>query len=59
MNRTRTCFSFRISRTAPSRRPSGKRATTEPLVDAIVVPTIRTAEHLRSAAISQRTPVAT
>ena len=29
--------------------PSGKRAITEPLVDAIVVPTIRTAEHLRSA----------
>ena len=29
--------------------PSGKRATTEPLVDAIVVPTIRTAEHLYSA----------
>jgi hypothetical protein len=30
--------------------PSGKRATTEPLVDAIVVPTIRTADHLYSAA---------
>jgi hypothetical protein len=29
--------------------PSGKRDTTEPLVDAIVVPTIRTAEHLRPA----------
>jgi hypothetical protein len=29
--------------------PSGKRAITEPLVDAIVVPTIRTAEHLRPA----------
>jgi hypothetical protein len=29
--------------------PSGKRAVTEPLVDAIVVPTIRTAEHLYSA----------
>jgi hypothetical protein len=29
--------------------PSGKRAITEPIVDAIVVPTIRTAEHLRSA----------
>jgi hypothetical protein len=29
--------------------PSGKRAITEPLVDAIVVPTIHTAEHLRSA----------
>ena len=29
--------------------PSGKRAITEPFVDAIVVPTIRTAEHLRSA----------
>jgi hypothetical protein len=29
--------------------PSGKRATTEPLVDAIVVPTIRTADHLHSA----------
>jgi len=29
--------------------PSGKRATTEPLVDAIVVPTIRMAERLRSA----------
>lgn len=28
---------------------SGKRDITEPLVDAIVVPTIRTAEHLRSA----------
>jgi len=26
--------------------PSGKRAVTEPLVDAIVVPTIRSAEHL-------------
>jgi hypothetical protein len=30
--------------------PSGKRAITEPLVDAIVVPTVRSAEHLRSAA---------
>ena len=30
--------------------PSGKRAITEPIVDAIVVPTIRTAEHLRPAA---------
>ena len=30
--------------------PSGKRAITEPLVDAIVVPTIRSAEHLRPAA---------
>ena len=30
--------------------PSGRRATTEPLVDAIVVPTIRGAEHLYSAA---------
>jgi hypothetical protein len=29
--------------------PSGKRAITEPIVDAIVVPTIRSAEHLRSA----------
>ena len=29
--------------------PSGKRAVTEPLVDAIVVPTIRTAEQLHSA----------
>jgi hypothetical protein len=29
--------------------PSGKRDVTEPLVDAIVVPTIRPAEHLRSA----------
>jgi hypothetical protein len=29
--------------------PSGKRAVTEPLVDAIVVPTIRSAEHLYSA----------
>ena len=29
--------------------PSGRRAITEPLVDAIVVPTIRPAEHLRSA----------
>lgn len=29
--------------------PSGKRACTEPLVDAILVPTIRSAEHLRSA----------
>ena len=29
--------------------PSGNRAITEPLVDAIVVPTIRTAEHLHSA----------
>jgi hypothetical protein len=29
--------------------PSGKRAITEPLVDAIVVPTIRGAEHLYSA----------
>jgi hypothetical protein len=29
--------------------PSGNRAITEPLVDAIVVPTIRTADHLRSA----------
>jgi hypothetical protein len=27
--------------------PSGKRAVTEPIVDAIVVPTIRSAEHLR------------
>jgi hypothetical protein len=31
------------------RTPSGKRAVTEPLVDAIVVPTIRSAEHLRPA----------
>lgn len=30
--------------------PSGKRPTTEPVVDAIVIPTIRTAEHLCSAA---------
>jgi hypothetical protein len=30
--------------------PSGKRPIAEPLVDAIVIPTIRTAEHLRSAA---------
>jgi hypothetical protein len=30
--------------------PSGQRTTTEPLVDAIVVPTIRSAEHLYSAA---------
>jgi hypothetical protein len=30
--------------------PSGKRGITEPLVDAIVVPTIRSAEHLRWAA---------
>jgi hypothetical protein len=30
--------------------PSGKRAITEPLVDAIVVPTIRSAENLRPAA---------
>jgi hypothetical protein len=29
--------------------PSGKRPVTEPLVDAIVVPTIRSAEHLRPA----------
>jgi hypothetical protein len=29
--------------------PSGERAITKPLVDAIVVPTIRVAEHLRSA----------
>jgi hypothetical protein len=29
--------------------PSGKRAITKPIVDAIVVPTIRSAEHLRSA----------
>src|ERR1700730_1625922 len=29
--------------------PSGNRAITEPLVDAIVVPTIRTAERLHSA----------
>ena len=29
--------------------PSGRRTITEPLVDAIVVPTIRTAEHLHSA----------
>ena len=29
--------------------PSGKRTTAEPLVDAIVVPTIRPADHLRSA----------
>lgn len=29
--------------------PSGKRAITEPLLDAIVVPTVRTAEHLRPA----------
>jgi hypothetical protein len=29
--------------------PSGKRAITEPLVDAIVVPTIRSADHLYSA----------
>ena len=29
--------------------PSGKRPLTQPLVDAIVVPTVRTAEHLRSA----------
>ena len=29
--------------------PSGKRAITEPIVDAIVVPTIRTAEHIRPA----------
>jgi hypothetical protein len=29
--------------------PSGNRAITEPLVDAIVVPTIRTGEHLHSA----------
>jgi hypothetical protein len=32
-------------------RSSGKRAITEPIVDAIVVPTIRTAERLRSAAL--------
>lgn len=31
------------------RTPSGKRPVTEPLVDAIVVPTIRSAEHLRPA----------
>ena len=30
--------------------PSGQRAITEPLVDAIVVPTIRSAEHLYTAA---------
>jgi hypothetical protein len=30
-------------------KPSGKRAITEPLVDAIVVPTIRSADHLYSA----------
>jgi hypothetical protein len=30
--------------------PSGKRPIAEPLVDAIVIPTIRTAQHLRSAA---------
>jgi hypothetical protein len=29
--------------------PSGKRAVTEPLVDAIIVPTIRSEEHLRPA----------
>jgi hypothetical protein len=29
--------------------PSGKRAITEPLVDAIIVPTIRSAENLRAA----------
>jgi len=29
--------------------PSGKRAITKPIVDAIIVPTIRSAEHLRSA----------
>jgi hypothetical protein len=29
--------------------PSGKRSVTEPLVDAIVIPTIRPAEHLRPA----------
>ena len=48
-NRTMLCFSFRIFRSAAIDTPSGKRAITEPLVDAIVVPTIRTAEHLRSA----------
>lgn len=31
--------------------PSGKRDIAEPLVDAIVVPTIRSAEHLRPAAL--------
>ena len=31
--------------------PSGKRAITEPLVDAIVVPTFRSAEDLRPAAL--------
>jgi hypothetical protein len=31
--------------------PSGKRDIAEPIVDAIVVPTIRTAEHLRPAAL--------
>ena len=31
--------------------PSGKREIAEPLVDAIVVPTIRSAEHLRTAAL--------
>jgi hypothetical protein len=31
------------------RTPSGQRFFTDPLVDAIVVPTIRSAEHLRSA----------
>src|SRR5579859_6515300 len=31
------------------RTPSGTRPVTDPLVDAIVVPTIRSAEHLRPA----------
>jgi hypothetical protein len=36
--------------------PSGTRAITEPLVDAIVVPTIRSAEHLHSAVkLAERT----
>ena len=39
--------------------PSGKRPISEPVVDAIVVPTIRTAEHLARRCSSQRTPGAT
>ena len=48
-NRTMACFSFRMIPPSAIDTPSGKRAITEPLVDAIIVPTIRTAEHLRSA----------
>ena len=40
---------FRYGPVRATNVPSGKRAITEPLVDAIVVPTIRTAERLRPA----------